>query len=129
MKDGARASARSGARCPSRARCLGSKLYEPIVHTRVPSTMEFKLVEKKKDLIKVEIEDANETLIYPLIHELLQDKNVKDARYSTGHPQLDKAVLMVIVKDGKPQAALKKAAKSLANQFLEARQLVEKQLG
>jgi DNA-directed RNA polymerase subunit L len=91
--------------------------------------MELKLVEKKKDSIRVEIEDPDETLIYPLIHELLQDKNVKDARYSTGHPQLDKAVLAVIVKDGKPQAALKKAAKALANQYVEVRQLVEKQLG
>lgn len=90
--------------------------------------MEFKLVEKKKDLIKIEIEDPDETLIYPLIHELLQDKNVKDATYSTGHPQLDKAALTIIVKDGKPQAALKKAAKALSNQYLEARQLVEKQL-
>lgn len=93
------------------------------------STMEFKLIEKKKDIIKVEIKDADETLIYPLIHELLQDKNVVDARYTTGHPQLDKATLTVTVKEGKPQASLKKAAKSLANQFLEARQLVEKQLG
>ncbi len=91
--------------------------------------MEFKLVEKKKDSVRVEIKDADETLIYPLIHELLQDKNVQDARYTTGHPQLDKAMLTVEVKEGKPQAALKKAAKSLANQFLEARQLVEKQLG
>ena len=90
--------------------------------------MEFKLIEKKKDLIKIEIEDADETLIYPLIHELLQDSNVKDAQYSTGHPQLDKATLSIVVKDGKPQAALKKAAKSLARQFLEARQLTEKQL-
>ena len=91
--------------------------------------MELKLLEKKKDLIKIEIDNADETLIYPLIHELLQDKNVKDARYSTGHPQLDKPVLTIAVKDGKPQAALKKAAKSLANQYLEARQLIEKQLG
>ena len=90
--------------------------------------MEFKLIEKKKNLIKVEIEDADETLIYPLIHELLQDSNVKDAQYSTGHPQLDKATLSIVVKDGKPQAALKKAAKALAHQFLEARQLIEKQL-
>ena len=93
------------------------------------STMEFKLIEKKKNTIRVEIKDADETLIYPLIHELLQDKNVVDARYVTGHPQLDKPTLTVEVKEGKPQASLKKAAKSLANQFLEARQLVEKQLG
>lgn len=91
--------------------------------------MEFKLVEKKKDSIKVEILDTDETLIYPLIHELLQDKNVADARYTTGHPQLDKPVLQVRVNDGKPQAALKKAAKSLVNQYIEARQLIEKQLG
>ncbi len=94
-----------------------------------PRTMEFKLLEKKKDSIKVEIQDPDETLIHPLIHELLQDKNVADARYVTGHPQLDKPTLMVEVKEGKPQAALKKAAKSLANQFVEARQLIEKQLG
>ncbi len=91
--------------------------------------MEFKLVDKKKDSIKVEILEADETLIYPLIHELLQDKNVSDARYTTGHPQLDKPVLTVKVTDGKPQAALKKAAKSLVNQYIEARQLIEKQLG
>jgi len=91
--------------------------------------MQFKLLEKKKDSIKVEINDPDETLIYPLIHELLQDKSVSDARYVTGHPQLDKPTLTVEVKEGKPQAALKKAAKSLANQFLEARQLIEKQLG
>lgn len=94
-----------------------------------PITMEFKLLEKKKDSIKVEIQDADETLIYPLIHELLQDKNVADARYVTGHPQLDKSTLVVEVKEGKPQAALKKAAKSLTNRFTEARELVEKQLG
>jgi len=94
-----------------------------------PSTMEFKLLEKKKDSIKVEIAEPDETLIYPLIHELLQDKNVSEARYITGHPQLDRPVLLVEVKEGKPQAALKKAAKALANQFAEARELVEKQLG
>lgn len=94
-----------------------------------PRNMELRLIEKKKDSIKVEIQSPDETLIYPLIHELLQDKNVADARYVTGHPQLDKPVLVVEVKEGKPQAALKKAAKSLANQFVEARQLIEMQLG
>jgi DNA-directed RNA polymerase subunit L len=91
--------------------------------------MEFRLLEKKKDTIKVEVHEADDTLIYPLLHELLQDKNVVDARYVTGHPQLDKSILIVEVKEGKPQAALKKAAKALANQFAEARQLIEKQLG
>ena len=91
--------------------------------------MEFRLLEKKKDTIKAEVHEADDTLIYPLLHELLQDKNVVDARYVTGHPQLDKSILIVEVKEGKPQAALKKAAKALANQFAEARQLIEKQLG
>ena len=91
--------------------------------------MELKLIEKTKDLIRIEITEADETLIYPLIEELLSDDSVDDARYSTGHPQLDKPILTVKVKDGKPQAALKKAAKSLANKYLEARQLIEKDLG
>lgn len=108
----------------------GSDSFINLMSIRVnPRSMEFKLLEKKKDSIKVEIQDVDETLVYPLIHELLQDKTVVDARYLTGHPQLDKPVLYVEVKEGKPQAALKKAAKALANQFEEARQLVEKQLG
>lgn len=94
-----------------------------------PRTMEFKLLDKTKNSIRLEVHDADETLIYPLIHELLQDKNVEEARYTTGHPQLDKAVLTVTVKEGKPQAAIKKAAKALANEYVEARQLIEKQLG
>jgi len=90
--------------------------------------MELRLVEKDKDSLRIEIRDPDETVIYPLVHELLQDKTVLEARYMTGHPQLDVPVLLVRTSDGRPQAALKKAAKSLSDQFSETRALLEKAL-
>lgn len=90
--------------------------------------MELRLLEKDKDGLRIEIRDPDETILYPLVHELLQDKAVLEARCMTGHPQLDLPVLLVRVDDGKPQAALKKAAQSLADQFGETRALIEKAL-
>ncbi len=90
--------------------------------------MEFKVVEKEKNALKLEIEGPDDTAIYPLINELLKDEDVAEAKYSVGHPQLDKPVLYVKTKKGKPSAAIKKAADSLAGQFREARKLFEEQL-
>ena len=90
--------------------------------------MEMKVVEKEKNTLKVEIDGPDDTIIYPLINELLKDEDVAEAKYSVGHPQLDKPVLYVRTKKGVPQAALKKAAEGLAGQFREARKLLEEQL-
>lgn len=90
--------------------------------------MELKVVEKEKNALKVEIEGPDDTVIYPLINELLKDSDVAEAKYSVGHPQLDKPVLYVKTRRGKPQNAIKKAADALAGQFREARSLFEKEL-
>ena len=89
--------------------------------------MELKLVEKTKDSIKVEVTEADPTLFYPLVSELLRDSVVEDARYITGHPLLDKPVIYVKVKKGRPQTALKRAAKKLADGFDRCLQTLEKQ--
>ena len=86
-------------------------------------------MKKQKDMIQLEIIGADDTLLYPLIHQLLVDENVEDASYTAGHPKLDSPVLTVKVKDGKPQSALKKAARALSSEFEGARELVEKKLG
>jgi DNA-directed RNA polymerase subunit L len=91
--------------------------------------MELKLLKKQKDMIQLEIIGADDTLLYPLIHQLLVDENVEDASYTAGHPRFDNPVLIVKVKDGKPQSALKKAARALSSEFEGARELVEKKLG
>ena len=90
--------------------------------------MEFKVIDRDKNAVKLEIDGPDDTVIYPLINELLKDEDVSEAKYSVGHPQLDKPVLNVRTKKGKPQAALRKAAETLAGQFREARTLFEAQL-
>jgi len=88
--------------------------------------MEVRLLEKGKDTIELEMDGVNETVLHPLKKYLTQDKKVSLATYSLGHPQLEKPKLFVKVSDGKPQAALKRATKALANEYKELRDLVEK---
>jgi DNA-directed RNA polymerase subunit L len=90
--------------------------------------MKFVLLEKGKDTLKVQVEDLDETLFYPLINELQNDEAIAEARYYLGHPTLEKPVISVKVKTGKPQAALKRALKALSNQFKEAREQFEKEM-
>jgi len=91
--------------------------------------MELKLLKKQKNFMQLQLVDADETLLYPLVYQLLKDENVQDASYMVGHPDLDIPVLTVQVKDGKPQAALKKAVKALASEFSGAGEKIEKKLG
>ncbi len=86
--------------------------------------MELELVEKDKDSIKVQIRDVDMTLISPLVSELLTDEMVAEVKYVTGHPELDLPTLFVKVKSGKPQTALKRAAKNLSNLFKETREQI-----
>jgi DNA-directed RNA polymerase subunit L len=88
--------------------------------------MELHLLEKDKDSISVQIHSPNMTVIQPLINELLEDDGVAEVKYNTGHPELDIPVLFVRVKSGKPQTALKRAAKTIANEFKEAREKLDK---
>ena len=82
--------------------------------------MELQLLDKDKDSIRIQIQDADMTLIQPIINELIKDEGVDEVRYITGHPELDLPVLYIRVKNGKPQTALKRATKSLANEYKEA---------
>ena len=91
--------------------------------------MELKLIKKQKDIIQLEIIGADDTMLFPLVHQLLKDENVEDCSYVSGHPKLDNPTLTVKVKDGKPQSALKKAAKALASEFTATSELIAKKLG
>jgi len=90
--------------------------------------MELELVEKDKNSIKVRFIDVDLTLITPLINELMDDEKVVDVDYWAGHPELDYPVLSVKVEKGKPQTALKRAAKNLSNQYKKTRQKLLKEL-
>ena len=88
--------------------------------------MELKLISKSKDSMEIEIIGEDEILLYPLQQKLLQDKAVVFATYDKRHPQLDNPMLTVKVKEGKPQNALKRAAKAIANDYKKFRELFEK---
>ncbi|HKZ98415.1 MAG TPA: DNA-directed RNA polymerase subunit L [Thermoplasmata archaeon] len=90
--------------------------------------MQLRLLEKDKNALRIEISNPDDTVLYPLITALLKHEDVTDARYFTGHPQLDKPVLTIVTKKGNPQAVLKKVAESLADEYGAAKQLVEKEL-
>ena len=90
--------------------------------------MEFRVLDKDKNTVRLEIDGHDDTVLYPLVNELLKDDDVAEAKYSLGHPDLDKPVLYVKTKKGKPHTAIKKASDSLAAQFREARKLFEAQL-
>jgi DNA-directed RNA polymerase subunit L len=91
--------------------------------------MELRLLKKQKDMIQLEVIGADDTLLFPLVHQLQKDEAVEDCSYVSGHPKLDNPVLTVKVKDGKPQSALKKAAKALASEFAGASEQLAKKLG
>ncbi|MBM4249411.1 MAG: DNA-directed RNA polymerase subunit L [Euryarchaeota archaeon] len=88
--------------------------------------MEVRILTKEKDLIEIELQGVNETVLEPLKQKLLQDDNVTQATYYMGHPMLARPRLRVRVKEGKPHAALKKASKAIASEFREAQTLIEK---
>ncbi len=90
--------------------------------------MELKLIEKGKDFIRIEFSESDMTLINPMVDVLLEDKKVDEVKYSTGHPELDSPTIFVKVNSGKPQTALKRVAKSLSNQYKEAREQLQKEL-
>lgn len=90
--------------------------------------MQLRLLEKEKNSLRVEVSNPDETVLYPLITALLKHEDVSDARYFTGHPQLDKPVLTIVTKKGNPQTILKKVAEDLASEYASAKQLLEKEL-
>lgn len=90
--------------------------------------MQLRLLEKGKTSMRIEISNPDDTVIYPLLTALLKHEDIADARYFTGHPQLDKPVLTVETKKGNPQAVFKKVAEGLASEYASAKQLLEKEL-
>ena len=73
----------------------------------------FKVVDKDKDSITLEMLNYDNTLLRPLIDEILKDEQVNEARYFIKHPKIDNPKIFIRVKSGKPQAALKRSIKRL----------------
>lgn len=77
----------------------------------------FKVLEKGKDSITLEMMHYDNTLLRPLMDEILRDEQVKEARYFIKHPIIDNPKIFIKVKSGKPQAALKRSIKRLSKVY------------
>lgn len=90
--------------------------------------MKLSIKDKSEKEIFIEMDIADMTLLHPLVEELVKDKNVDVAEYKIGHPELDKTILHVRTKTGKPETAIKKATKAIADSFSDLRAGFEKEL-
>ncbi|MEM3396048.1 MAG: RpoL/Rpb11 RNA polymerase subunit family protein [Thermoplasmata archaeon] len=84
--------------------------------------MKINLISKEKQSIRFEILGVDETIVMPLIEEILNDPHVEEARAIRPHPYISNYEIYVKVKDikeSKPQTIIKKAAKNLETKFSE----------
>ena len=88
--------------------------------------MKINLISRDKDSMKLEFADADETVIIPLVTELLNDANIAEVRYKLGHPELEKPTLYIKMKEGKPNVAIKKAAKNISEIYKDIKMKFEK---
>jgi len=90
--------------------------------------MKINILERSDKEIYVEMDVTDMTLLHPLVEEMIKDKNVDIAEYKIGHPELDKPVLHVRTKSGKPETAIKKATKVIVTMFDDLKAGFEKEL-
>ncbi|NPA75087.1 MAG: DNA-directed RNA polymerase subunit L [Euryarchaeota archaeon] len=90
--------------------------------------MEFKVISKDKTTIELEVLNADRTLLIPLVEEMNKDEKVEYAKYHYDHPYLSNPVLKIKVNSGKPQAAIKRAAKKLEKVYEELHEEFEKKV-
>ncbi|EQD68555.1 DNA-directed RNA polymerase subunit L [mine drainage metagenome] len=76
-----------------------------------------RIIEKDKTSITFEVLNYDNTLLRPLVEELLKDEQVEESNYYIKHPVIDNPRVYVKVKSGKPQAAIKRSINRLTKIF------------
>ena len=78
-----------------------------------------KILEWTENVVKMELEGEDHTLLVPLISKLLENEKVAIATYSMKSTLRGNPVLYVKMKEGDPLEAIISAASSLASEFEE----------
>ncbi len=82
--------------------------------------MEFKVLEKDEGRLVIKVLDADASVMYPIIEQLIEDERVEDANYSVEHQELDDPVLTIRAIEGEyPKEILTDIAESIKGQFKE----------
>lgn len=79
--------------------------------------MDVRVMSKGDKSLEVELVGENETLLNLLKQRLLASPDVESATFIIGHPLLDQPKLFVQVRKGKPETALKAAAKEVREEL------------
>ena len=91
--------------------------------------MKVKVIERRGDFLRLEIEGEGHTLCNLLQTLLLQDDRVEIAGYHKPHPLMDKTILYVRTKGGtSPEEALERAAERGRETAEEFYSLFEKEV-
>ncbi len=90
--------------------------------------MKIDILERSDKEMYIEMDVTDMTLLHPLVEELIKDKNIDIAEYKIGHPELDKTVLHVRTKSGKPETAIKKATKTIIATYSDLKDGFEKKI-
>ena len=90
--------------------------------------MELRIVEEKEKELTVSVIGSDDTLMHPLLTELLKNEKVSEAKYLKGHPELDVPAVYVKVTSGDPKAALKKATENISQEFSDLKAKIEKKM-
>ncbi|MGC8645087.1 MAG: DNA-directed RNA polymerase subunit L [Thermoplasmata archaeon] len=79
--------------------------------------MEFVVIDKGKDYIVYEVLNNDNTILRPLVEEIENDAMVESVKYYMDHPYLSNPRITIKVKQGKPQAALKRSLRRMEKVF------------
>lgn len=78
---------------------------------------QLRVLNKEKNSITLEMLNYDNTVLRPLVDEILKDEQVEETRYYIKHPIIDNPEIYVRVKTGKPQAAVKRSIKRLSKVY------------
>ena len=78
---------------------------------------QLRVLSKEKNTITLEMLNYDNTILRPLIDEILKDEQVEETRYYIKHPIIANPEIFVRVKTGKPQAAVKRSIKRLSKVY------------
>ena len=78
---------------------------------------QLRVINKEKNSITLEMLNYDNTILRPLIDEILKDEQVEETRYYIKHPIIDNPEIFIRVKTGKPQAAVKRSIRRLSKVF------------
>ncbi|MFW5953208.1 MAG: RpoL/Rpb11 RNA polymerase subunit family protein [Candidatus Natronoplasma sp.] len=82
--------------------------------------MDFEILEKTDTTLEIKIKDADDTVMYPLIEQLVKEEKIATADYSVEHQELDDPILRVEVTEGtNPKQVLIDISKSFQEDFEE----------